>query len=385
MIRVLLSLLLLFGFIYAEEFQEPKLNINNINGMDYVNTQDSSMEQAIGMVKNMVKDPKLRATAGVKSIVVIQGSHRTYSEPFYQLVAEEIISDLRRVENFSVNYFERSPKVIIEGSPTELKITRALQKKIDDIAKLASADGVFLWDLFEYEGQMHFVARIIKVEQNSIIWHYKTNEQFVKVDKLLQAELVKYKVPQTSYIGVGFDTHYISGGYSRKSQVAGTDDQNANYLIGLDLLYSTQSVVSPIFRFGVGASYIGNFITDMPVSIMNFYADLRFQLNDYVPPIYDTATGEIIQYRNHQEWMLGFNIGQTIVTGDKRQAGWMYGVYGNLGISKTLEFNVGLKGYLDASLEYDNDGKYDKYEVPLGTGLFLGVKFKTNFEESGDE
>ncbi|MCV6608301.1 MAG: hypothetical protein OIF32_08820 [Campylobacterales bacterium] len=378
--RLIVTLFLSVFLLNAEEFKEPQLNINSINGMDYVNTQDSSMDQAIGMVKGMIKDPKLRSLTGVKSLVVLQGSNRSYSEPFYQLVTEELISNLGRLDNFRINYFERTPKVLIEGSPTKLKITRALQKKIDEIAKLSAADGILLWDLFEHEGQMHFIARVIHAEQNSILWHYKTNEQFVKVDKLLQAELVKYKVPQTSYIGVGFDTHYISGGYKR-TKVTASSDQEANYLMGLDVLYSTQSVVSPVFRFGVGGSFVGNFITDMPVNIINLYADLRFQLNDYVPPIYDTATGEIIQYRNHQEWMMGFSLGQTIVTGSERQAGWMYSAYGNLGISKSLEFNVGVKGYLDAKLEYADDKKYDKYLVPLGTSVFMGVKFKTNFEE----
>ena len=373
--------MLFWAFLSGEEFQEPKLQISNANGMDFVDTQDTSMEQATGMIKGMIKDSKLRALTGIKSIVVLQGSNRTYSEPFYQLITEELIGDLRRLDNMKINYFERTPKVIIEGSPTKLKITRALQKKIDDVAKAASADGIFLWDLFEYEGEMHFIARIISAQTNTILWHYKTNEQFVKVDKLLQAELVKYKIPQTSYIGFGMDTYYKSGGYERKA-VTASSNQKANYLMGVDLLYSTQSVVSPKFRFGVGATYIGNFISTLPVGIINLYADFRFQLNDYVPPIYDTATGEIIQYRNHQEWMLGLSIGQAIVTGSKKQAGWVYSMYGNLGISKTLEFNIGLKGYLDAALEYENDGKYDKYEIPLGESFFMGVKYRTNFEEA---
>lgn len=380
MIRVAAAFLFALALLHAETFQEPKLQINTANGMDFVDTQDTSMEQAIGMIKTMSKDPKLRALTGIKSIVILQGSNRTYSEPFYQLITEQLIGELRRLDNIRINYFERTPKVIIEGSPTKLKITRALQKKIDEIAKVASADAIFLWDLFEYEGQMHFIARVIHAESNTILWHYQTNEEFVKVDKLLQAELVKYKVPQTSYVGYGMDTYYKSGGYERKA-VTASADQKANYLIGLDVLYSTQSVVSPRFRFGVGGTYIGNFISELPASIINLYADFRFQLNDYVPPIYDTATGEIIQHRNHQEWMLGASIGQAIVTGGKKQAGWVYSFYGNLGISKTLEFNIGAKGYLDAALEYNNDGQYDKYEVPLGVSFFLGVKYRINFEE----
>ncbi|KIM10976.1 MAG: hypothetical protein KU37_07630 [Sulfuricurvum sp. PC08-66] len=348
-----------------------------------VESRDTTMEQAEELIKKALADLRKFDTRKIKSTVVIQGSSRSYSEPFYNMVTESIIGELNKIENIKINFIAHVPRVTIKGSPSSLNIARTSENDIEKIALKSEANTIFLWNLFEYNNQMNFIARIINTESKAIVWHYKVDKEFIKNDKLLQAEIIKYSIPNDSYIAVGLGTYFGFVPYERTG-VAAADTLTANWMLGYSALYSTQSTVSPKLRLGAGITYITSGAPSLAFSLLNLYVDVRYQINEFIPPLYDSSTGEILQRRNAQALMVGATFGRTEAFADSQNAGGNYSLYANLGISPLIEVNMGIIGYLQGTLKYNTSATYTSTTVGLGLfNMFFNVNYKFNLEEEG--
>lgn len=359
-----------------------KVSINKkTKRIDSVTTRDTTMEQAQEMVRKAMLDLRKFDRSKIYSTILIQGDKRSYSEPFYGLVKESIISELNKLQDVRINFVSKLPRVIIKGTPTSLSIAKSNENDIEKIALKSDANTILLWNLFEYNGEMNFIARIINTQSKAIMWHYKVNKEFIKNDKLILAELAKYKIDQNYYIATGLTTYFAFTPYTRKG-VSSADTLTANWTLGSDLLYSTQSNVSPKLRLGAGINYLGSSSPSLPFSLVNIYVDVRYQLNEFIEPIYDTTTGDIVQRRNKQSLMLGFTFGRAQSFADEQNAGGTYSTYLNLGISDAFEINLGVRGYLSGDLTYKADTKYSDTVVDLGFfNMFFNVKYKFNYTE----
>jgi hypothetical protein len=375
----LLFLLLATMLLLQAKQPTQEVSVNpKTKRIDSVVIHDSTMEQAQEMIRTAMNDLRKYDRSKIKSTIIIQGDNRSYSEPFYNLIRETVISELNRLKDIRINFVARLPRVIIKGTPTKLSIARTNEKDIEKIALKSDANSIFIWNLFEYNGEMNFIARIINTESKAIMWHYKVNKEYIKNDKLLQAEIIKYKVDDNYYIAAGVSTFFNFSPYTR----SGTTDLTANWFIGTDILYSTQSSVDPKLRLGVGGGYIGSFEPELPFSIYNLYVDVRYQLNEFIPPLYESGTGEILQRRNHQSFMIGATFGRTTAIGDTSSNAGNMSIYLNLGISRLFEINLGVQSYLDGTLNYNTNAAYTADTVDLGLfNMFFNVKYKFNYGE----
>jgi len=377
---ILIIFIFNFVFLHADESVKNKIKTN----ISFVGTNDAKTKLAKDMIETIMTDRFLKKVQ-LKNVILFQGQERTYSRPFYKIINDNFLSTLQKLDIFKVQYQDKTPRLKIIGTPTSLKISKEKSQKMDDLAKASGSDGVFVWDIFEYDGNMQLLIRVIKVENHEVLWSYQLNEEELVKSETLKKEFKKqYIIPRKSDIIVSTNFSYNKSTYTKRTSSDSSTD-STNWLTEFNILYTTTSQISPAINFGLSYTYSTLTAGKFPLNYNSILIDFRFQLNDYVDPVYDLKTGEVFMNRNKQLFSIGLAFGPTIMNSTDSSSSQVYGTikaYLNAGISHNLEFNIGLSLSRQKNLATRNDQSYKNNNITANRlTLYAGVGYKFNLDK----
>jgi len=383
--RYLYAVLLSVGLVTSLFAKEVTPSNANTSEKNFVGKYQANTELAKKMIESFKTNVALR-NVKVENVILLQGQERTYSKPFYKIINDYFLSTIKKLHIFSIQYHDVMKRLKVVGTPTSLKITKVGSEKMDEIAQESGADAIFVWDIFNYQGKMQLLAKIIRVNDHEVLWSYQIDEEQITKSEALQKEFKRqYKIPIRSYLIVGANFGYQPHEYKKSSKTdpkLKPEDQKSELIAELNLLYTSTTEGSPKLNFGVGYNYSQFMVSEFNVAYHSFLFDFRYQLNDYIEPIYDVQTGEVYLDRNRQLYMLGLSFGPMLITSPDaayNKATGFVKLYFNAGFTEHLEYNMGVTWMPKTTIDIKNDGSYDNNYIDVNNlKFYLGVGYKFN-------
>lgn len=388
--QILIIMFLVATYLYADDIvRKPIEGGIDLNGTvktnsGFVGKPDTKMVLAKKMLDVLKRNVALKQVK-IKSVVVFQGQERNYPRPFYKITNDYILLALKQLNSFDVRLNDQKPRLQIIGTPTSLKISKVTDQKMDELAQFYNADAIFVWDIFEFEGKMVLLAKIIKTSTHELLWTLQIDENQIETAEAMQKEFKRqYKIPKSSYVTVSAGTLYSSHTYTKKSAVA-TEKIKNHWLADMDMEYITTSSVNPQLNFGVLYNYQRFVISDYPESYHSFMVDFRYQLNDYIEPIYDLETGKVFIDRNRALYSVGVSFGPTLVRSKEAKKSKTSGtmkVYFHSGITEEMEYKIGVQFRSNDNLVMKDDGDFTKNTLKTSLlSFYMSVGYKFSVEK----
>lgn len=325
-------------------------------------------QELVGLLKTNSKLHNLKFT----NIIVQQGNDKKLSSGFYTIINNEIVDILSMSKQHNVKHTERKPYLNIIGTPTSLKISNDSKKKIVDIAVMHNADAVFFWNLINYKNNLYFTAKVIDVASNKTLWAYQKDIKKLRVE---QKEMMHYSGPleiplQSSMI--------FSGNFD---YIVAENNIQAESMIGVSAEYLTTTRDNPLLSVGVIGGLSTAVVTATHgISIAQLLIDFRYQLNDYMPPLYDSATGDILKIQNRVSYSVGTSFGASLVSVETAKSQYVAPtskLYFNATFTENFESNIGLSYMAKHKFELNENPK-----VQLGgINIFVSIGYKFNFDK----
>jgi TolB-like protein len=368
------------------------------NKFIYMANDVNKLEVAKDMVIHMAKDSKLRRL-DVKDIVVVQGTYRTFPLAFNKLIEELLVNELSKNKFLKIHHFDRVPQIRVKGTPTSLKITKNNLKDIANIAENVGADAVLLWDIFNFEEHIYLTARMIRIYDNEVLWHYQNNEILLKKKIFQDSEVSKYKVQDRSSISIGatFMNNYT--GFKRKlsttGESAGASEELLKWTGGLDISYYSNIADHPRLSFGMNYLLLSSIGSEIDMSVNHVFFNARLQLNKPVMPLIDEYTGKVLVERDQRKFMLGFGVGYASLGADgaenftdtnpfssKTKPTFALKAFLDMQFIKRIEYQVGFIYYHDSTVPLsDTKNYYKDNDLNLdGINFFMSAKYKFNLD-----
>lgn len=379
---IVITLLLLSStYIFAQELTSTQA-LENKN--EFIGNSNRDSELAKTMIEAFKTNVALKKI-NLNNVVFVQGQERNYKRLFYILTNDYFLSVLKQLNLFEIQHHDKTPRLQVIGTPTSLKIKKANNQKMEDFANSVGADGIFLWDIFEYENKMQLLCKIIRVEDHEVLWSFQINEEDITLaDKLKKEFKRQYKIPLKSYIVLGASFNISEHTYT-KSNGTTSKVERSSALEGFSLLYTTSTLVSPKIQFGILYDYSSLVIKKFNISYHAFLVDVRLQLNEYIHPVYDLETGDIFLNRNRQIYTIGVAFGPLLTTSPNSEdnvASAMARIYFNGGITESLEFNLGILFNSNKTLVMKDDDIFTNNKITSDyMTYYMGIGYKFDIGE----
>lgn len=388
--QILIIMFLVATYLYADDIvRKPTEGGIDLNGTvktnsGFIGKPDTKMLLAKKMLDVLKRNVALKQV-NIKSAVVFQGQERNYPRPFYKITNDYILLALKQLNNFDVRLNEQKPRLQIIGTPTSLKISKVTDQKMDELAQFYNADAIFVWDMFKFEGKMVLLAKIIKTSTHELLWTLQVDENQIETAEAMKKEFKRqYKIPKNSYISLSAGTLYSKHTYTKKSSTK-TEVTNNHWLADMDFEYITTSSVDPQLNFGVLYNYQSFVISDYPESYHSVMVDFRYQLNDYVEPIYDLESGKVFIDRNRALYSVGVSFGPTLVRSTdakKNKTSGTMKVYFHSGITEKMEYKVGVQFRANDNLAMKDNGDFTKNTLETSVlSFYMSVGYKFSIEK----
>lgn len=372
LIGVLFSALYLFA---NNDVKQNNIELTN----SFVGKTDTKIVLVRKMIDVLKRNVALKKV-NVSNVVVFHGTERSYTRPFYKIANESLLLALKQLNVFNIQLNDTKARLQIIATPTSLKISKVSDQKMEEQAQFYGADAIFIWDIFEFEGKMTLLAKIVEVNTHTLKWSFQVNENQIQATESLQKDFKKqFKIPKHAYLIAQAGVVYSKHTYTAKNDIK-TFKEDINWIGDLSLEYLTTSAINPLLNFGVVYNYESFIISDYSLSYHSILVDFRYQLNAYTPPIYDFETGKIFLDRNHPLYTIGVAFGPTLIYSTdarKNKVSGVLKVYFNTGITEDLEYNAGIVIRSNNDLSMKDNGSYkDNIMENNIFSLYMSVGYK---------
>jgi len=324
-------------------------------------------QELVSLLKTNSKLHNLKFT----NIVIAQENDKKLSSEFYTIINNELVDILSMSKHHNVKHTERKPYLNIIGTPTSLKISNDSKKKIRDIALMHNADAVFIWNLIDYNNNLYFTAKVIDVTTDKTLWTFQKDIRELHAE---QKAMMHYSGSQEIPIQSSL---IFSGNFD---YMVAKNNINARTMIGLSAEYLTTTIENPMLSVGLLGGLSAAVTARHGVSTAQLLLDFRYQLNDYIAPLYDSATGDVLKIQNKTKYSIGTSFGASLITVETAKAqhvAFTSKLYFNVTYTESLESNIGLSYMPEHEFVLDNEPS-----AKLGgTNVFVSFGYKFNLNK----
>jgi len=380
LVTLLVMLVLFYGFFLQKSWgvsPNTTTDLQNLTEIDRVSR----------LIDYLVEDMSIRKPIfkGKKAVLIREKSEKSqFPSAFYRAVEAKIMSAVRKrkLMDFILVKEPDKPSLVIEQRGDRLVIDRPRHTLTLREAVLENGgDLIFYYNLSYFKRFFYLSFVISDAVTNKILYSYQISEK----DLSPKPEMIPLiKVFDYCFVNIGPMLGYRFSPYKLASTNSTLSTEETNYLVGFQIGFHYPMSYYP--RLLIGVEYNLYKSLNKPSIIGHaFLLDFNFQLNRYIPPLYDTQTDRLIKVRNKRLIAIGVSFGPYLVGGSnwkERETLFMVSPYVDLGLGRSFNVQLGLTWTNKGTLMASPAGSYAGYDKPVdisGFSLFLKINYKFNF------